>query len=109
MCTRLNKRTNETQILHLVALKVISGKIIQTGSGSVQHRRTNSEGSNCIIGAVSLMSASIGDVVEESSANIEVNEIPRLLFGTHTHHQCTGSSGPPRSSVADAFEIWCVP
>ena len=62
----------------------ISGKIIQTGSGSVQHRRTNSEGRNCIIGAVSIMSASIGDVVEESSANIEVNEIPRLLFGTHT-------------------------
>ena len=46
------------------------------------------------------LSASIGDVVEESSANIEVNQIPRLLFGTHA-----GSSGTPRSSVADALEI----
>ena len=39
---------------------------------------------NCIIGAVSIVSTSIGHVVEESSTNIEVNQIPGLLFGTHT-------------------------
>ena len=53
---------------------------------------------NCIIGAVSIVSASIGDVVEQSIAKIEVNQIPGLLFGTHTHtkinqltpaHMCT--------------------